>query len=115
MRRARSARDVTDHRQEERVDLRLVRRLLEQQQRQRPAAAGAQPGRVAVGAVVELARDLLDAGRVSGLTSGLSRSARETVACDTCASWAISREVSFGVFTAQAAGVGADARRPRIQ
>jgi len=58
----RRARDVPEHVEEERVDARLLGRFFEQQQRQRAAAPGAQPGGAAVGAVMEFIRDLADAG-----------------------------------------------------
>ena len=54
--------DRTEHRQEERVDLRIVRgRILEEQQRQRPRVLGAQVGGVLVDLVVQLLGDGLDA------------------------------------------------------
>ena len=49
--------------------------------------------------------------RVSGRTSGLLRSARETVAWDTCASCAISSDVNLGVFTALDRAVDHDVER----
>ena len=68
------ARDVAEHRQEERVDLRVVRRLLEQQQGQRLRAARAQSGRAAISPIAQLLRDRLDArAGVRRRTSGLLR------------------------------------------
>ena len=55
------ARDAAEHRQEERSYLGVVgRRVLEQEQCDRAALAGAQPGRVLVDPVVELRRDVVD-------------------------------------------------------
>ena len=54
--------DRTEHRQEERIDVRVVRgRILEQQQRQGAGALGAQAGGVAIDLVVQLANRFLDA------------------------------------------------------
>ena len=78
------ARDGAKHRKEERIDQRVVRRrILEQQQRQRVRVLAAQIRSVLVDLVVELLRNRLDARRVFSLTIGLPRKARDTVGCDT--------------------------------
>ena len=56
------ARDRAQHREEERIDLRIVRRgIFEQQQRQRVRVLAAQVRGVLVDLVIELLRDRLDA------------------------------------------------------
>ena len=73
------ASDRAEHRQEERVDVRLVRgRILEQQQRQRARALRAQAGGVVVDLVVELAHRFEHALRAFPGSPAGCRAARAT-------------------------------------